>query len=169
MFAGITQSAINGYLTSFAKEMNLGNISLYFTVMAAFTLGARFFSVQIQEKIGMRMLIYISGLTMGAGVFGVAFAKTAAFVILMAVPFGIGMGFLYPIFNYRILRTVDVTQHAFGASIYYCAMDIAYGIGGFMWGYVAQGIGSNMVFIIAGSLILVMLVLDTIIHKKWDL
>ena len=38
MFAGITQSAINGYLTSFAKEMNLGNISLYFTVMAIATL-----------------------------------------------------------------------------------------------------------------------------------
>ncbi|MBE5956365.1 MAG: MFS transporter [Lachnospiraceae bacterium] len=169
MFAGITQSAINGYLTSFAKEMNLGNISLYFTVMAVFTLGVRFVSVKVQEKIGMRMLVYISALSMGLGVFGVAFARSAAFVILMAVPFGIGMGFLYPIFNYRILRTVDVTQHAFGASMYYCAMDIAYGIGGFMWGYVAQAIGSNMVFIIGGSLILVMLVLDTFIYKKWDL
>jgi len=169
MFAGITQSAINGYLTSFAKEMNLGNISLYFTVMAVFTLGVRFVSVKIQEKIGMRMLVYISALSMGLGVFGVAFAKSAAFVVLMAVPFGIGMGFLYPIFNYRILRTVDVTQHAFGASMYYCSMDIAYGIGGFMWGYVAEAIGSNMVFIIGGSLILVMLVLDTFIYKKWDL
>jgi len=169
MFAGITQSAINGYLTSFAKEMNLGNISLYFTVMAVFTLGVRFVSVKVQEKIGMRMLVYISALSMGLGVFGVAFARSAAFVILMAVPFGIGMGFLYPIFNYRILRTVDVTQHAFGASMYYCAMDIAYGIGGFMWGYVAEAIGSNMVFIIGGSLILVMLVLDTFIYKKWDL
>ena len=169
MFAGITQSAINGYLTSFAKEMNLGNISLYFTIMAVFTLGARFFSVRIQEKIGMRMLIYLSALTMGLGVFAVAFAKSAVFVVLMAVPFGIGMGFLYPIFNYRILRTVDATQHAFGASMYYCAMDIAYGIGGFMWGYVAQGIGSHMVFVIAGSLILVMLALDTFIYKKWDL
>ena len=169
MFAGITQSAINGYLTSFAKEMNLGNISLYFTVMAVFTLGVRFVSVKVQEKIGMRMLVYISALSMGLGVFGVAFARSAAFVILMAVPFGIGMGFLYPIFNYRILRTVDVTQHAFGASMYYCSMDIAYGIGGFMWGYVAEAIGSNMVFIIGGSLILVMLVLDTFIYKKWDL
>jgi MFS family permease len=169
MFAGITQSAINGYLTSFAKEMNLGNISLYFTVMAIATLGIRFCSVQIQEKIGMRMLVYISALSMGIGVFGVAFAKSAAFVVLMAIPFGLGMGCLYPIFNYRILRTVDITQHAFGASMYYCSMDIAYGIGGFMWGYVAQWFGSNMVFVIAGSLILVMLVLDTFIYKKWEL
>ena len=169
LFAGITQSAINGYLTSFAKEMNLGNISLYFTLMAVFTLGVRFFSVKIQAKVGMRRLLYISALTMGASVFAIAFARSAAVIILLAIPFGVGMGLLFPIFNYRILRTVDATQHAFGASIYYCALDIAYGIGGFMWGYVAQGMGSNTVFVIAGSLILVMLVLDTIIYKKWDL
>ena len=169
LFAGITQSAINGYLTSFAKEMNLGNISLYFTIMAVFTLGVRFFSVKIQEKVGMRNLLYISALIMGASVFALAFAKSAAMVIVLAIPFGIGIGLLFPIFNYRILRTVDVTQHAFGASIYYCSLDIAYGIGGFTWGYVAQGMGSSTVFVIAGSLILVMLVLDTIIYKKWDL
>lgn len=169
MIAGVTQSAINGYLTSYAKETNLGNISLYFTIMAVATLGVRFFAASIQEKLGMRTMLYISSLLMGIGVFCVPMVKSATFVILMAIPFGVGMGFLYPIFNYRIIRTVDVTQYAFGASIYYCAMDIAYGIGGFMWGYVAQGMGSNTVFFIAGSLIVLMLVLDTFIYKKWDL
>ncbi len=169
MFAAFAQSSVVGFLTTYAKSVNLGNISLFFTLNAVFTFTSRFFFVYVQEKLGIRKLTLVSALVLGAAIFSVPFAPSATAVILLAIPYGIAIGFLWPLYNYRIIRTVDKSQYAFGSAMYYCSIDVGYGLGAFFWGYVVQMMGSAMVYMIGAALIVVMLVLDALVYRKWKL
>lgn len=47
--ATFSQGAVNNYLTSYTKDLGLGNIGLFFTITAVVTFISRFFSKRIQD------------------------------------------------------------------------------------------------------------------------
>jgi len=163
--ATFAQSSVNNYLTSYTKELNFGNIGLFFTITAVVTFVSRFFSKKIQDFFGLKKLSIILSVIMGICIISLSFIRSEIQLFLVAVPYGLAVGLLFPIFNYRIIQTVDSSQFAFATSIYYCGLDIGYGLGAIVWGYVIECLGYHNVYIIAGLLLGIMILMDQIISK----
>ena len=164
--ATFSQGAVNNYLTSYTKDLGLGNIGLFFTITAVVTFISRFFSKRIQDFFGMRKLSFILTLVMAASVFMISLIKNETQLFLLAIPCGLATGLLFPIFNYRIIQTVDASQFAFATSIYYCGLDIGYGLSAIAWGYVVQYFGYHVIYVLAALLLIVMAMIDQIVYKK---
>ena len=77
--------------------------------------------------------------------------------------------FLFPIFNFRIIQTVLPSQFAFAISIYYCGVDIGYGVGAVVWGYVGQYLGYQAIFYLAAITLIIMLLADQFIYQKFKI
>lgn len=162
----LSQGAVNSFLTSYAKELALGNVGFFFTITAVVTFASRFFSGWLQEKIGMRRLSLGLALLMSLSTLSIVFVQTSWQLMLTAVPYGLAAGLLFPIFNYRIIRTVDASQFAYATSIYYCGLDLGYGIGALIWGYVSQYAGYQALYLIAALVLLIMAVLDQCLYIR---
>lgn len=164
--ATFSQGAVNSFLTSYAKELNLRNIGLFFTITAIVTFTSRFFSKRIQDFFGLKRLSFILTILMGISILMISFIQNEIQLFLLAIPYGLSAGLLFPIFNYRIIQTVDSSQFAFATSIYYCGLDIGYGLGAVAWGYVSQYFGYHIVYILAAILLGIMAFADQIVYKK---
>ncbi len=114
----------------------------------------------------MRKLSFILTLIMAASVFMISLIKNETQLFLLAIPCGLVTGLLFPIFNYRIIQTVDASQFAFATSIYYCRLDIGYGLSAIAWGYVVQYFGYHVIYVLAALLLMVMAMIDQIVYKK---
>src|SRR5699024_7626368 len=105
--ATFCQGAVNSFLTSYKKELNFGNIGLFFTLMAIVTFISRFFSRKIQNIFGLKKLSFILSIIMAVSIALIAFIQNEFQLFLLAIPLGLSTGLLFPIFNYRIIQTVD--------------------------------------------------------------
>lgn len=164
--ATFSQGAINSFLTSYAKELGLGNIGLFFTISAIVTFMSRFFSKRIQDFVGFRKLSFILAIIMALATFAISLVQNKTQLFLLAIPCGLASGLLFPIFNYRIIEAVGTSQIAFGTSLYYCGVDIGYGLGAVAWGTIAQYTHYSLVYILAGGLLVIMAILDQLIYSK---
>lgn len=164
--ATFSQGAINSFLTSYAKELGLGNIGLFFTLSAIVTFLSRFFSKKIQDFVGLKKLSFILSLIMALATLAISLVQTKIQLLVLAIPCGLASGLLFPIFNYRIIKAVGTDQIAFGTSLYYCGVDIGYGIGAMAWGTLAQFTNYYLVYIFAGGLIAIMAILDQFIYHR---
>ena len=114
----------------------------------------------------MRRLSLGLALLMSLSTLSIVFVQTSWQLMLTAVPYGLAAGLLFPIFNYRIIRTVDASQFAYATSIYYCGLDLGYGIGALIWGYVSQYAGYQALYLIAALVLLIMAVLDQCLYIR---
>lgn len=165
----LSQGAVNSFLTSFARILDLGNIGLFFTITAIVTFFSRFFSRKVQNWLGIRKLSLILTLVLAVSIFSIALVQTKLQLYLLAIPYGLASGLLFPIFNFRIIQTVLPSQFAFATSIYYCGVDIGYGVGAVVWGYVGQYLGYQAIFYLAAITLIIMLLADQFIYQKFKI
>lgn len=164
--ATLSQSAVNNFLTSFAKQLAFGNIGLFFTISAIITLASRFFAKKLQNIFGLQKLSLILAALMAISMLAITVIQNEVQLFLLAIPYGLSTGLLFPIFNYRIIQTVSSSQLAFATSLYYCGLDIGYGLGAILWGYVGQYFGYGYIYILAAILLRVMAFVNQASYKK---
>lgn len=166
VLATFSQSAVNSFLTSYTKTLDLGNIGFFFTITAVVTFISRFFSKKLQNGLGLKKMSLVLTLLMGLCILALTWLKTSRQLFFLAIPYGLSIGLLFPLFNYRIIQTVDASQFAYATSIYYCSLDFGYGIGAIIWGYISQYSGFQVMYLLAGALIGVMAVLDQLLLRE---
>lgn len=164
--ATLSQSTVNNFLTSYTKQLNFGNIGFFFMIAAIITFASRFLSKKFQELFGLEKLSTTLTVLMAISLFTIPLIKNEIQLFLLAIPYGLSTGLLFPIFNYRIIQTVDSSQFAFATSIYYCGLDIGYGLGAIVWGNVIQYLGYRSIYILAASILIIMAILDRISYRK---
>lgn len=164
--AVFSQGAVNSFLAAYGQKLELGNIGLFFTIVALATLVSRFFSHKVLKILGMRKLSFILTIILALSVFSIAIIQSKLQLYLIAIPFGIATGILYPIYNFRIIQTVLPSQFAFAASIYYCSVDLGYGIGAIIWGYVVQYFNYQTIYFLAALVLIIMAFIDQFAFSK---
>lgn len=163
--AAFAQGAINSFLISYGKQLDFDNIGLFFTLTALITFISRFYSKKIQDIFGIKKMCFILSLIMSMSILMISFIQEEILLFLLSVPYGGSMGLLFPLFNYRIIQTVDKTQFAYASSIYYSVLDIGYGLSAIVWGVVSQYFGFQTIYLLAAGLLVVMAILDRITYK----
>ena len=76
-----------------------------------------------------------------------SWAKTLAWVLLVACIYGIGYGSVQPVLNALPVKFCPPERRGIGNSTFHIAMDGGYGLGAIIWGGLAEATGISFIFI----------------------
>jgi Arabinose efflux permease len=166
LFLIIAYSAYNNYMVEFAKQMNIPNVSLFFSVLAIALMVSRPVLGPLMDKIGGRKVM----LPM-MGIFGASFlitgtAKTLTQLLVAAVVIAIGYGAAQPSLQAAALRAVPVAKRGVASNTIYIGMDLGFFLSPLISAQLAERTGSyGTMYLITTVFVVIAMV---ILFFLWD-
>lgn len=146
-------SAVFSFMPLFSLERNIDHIGLFFTFYAIAMILSRLVTGKIADRYGFTSA-YIPGMIITFLLFlTLSFATSLPWVLLAAIFYGVGYGTVQPIVNAVVIRLCPPERRGAANATYYATLDIGFGLGSFVWGYVSQMYGFTAVFLICASCI----------------
>ncbi len=140
-------AATLNFLSPYAVSLGISNIGPYFTVYAAAMFGTRVFSGKLTEWVGFTKAIIPAIALLITGMTILAFARTMPLFLVAAAINGLAFGTVMPMVNTITIRMAPVFRRGTANATYFCAIDIAVGVGALLWGVVVQYFGYPSIFI----------------------
>ena len=154
ILAMLAASSINTFLPTLANEYCIAGIGVFFTLQAVGTAISRLGIDLVVRKTGSYAALNIGYACYVIAYLGIFSMRSTGIVCAMGLFSGIGQGVLQTILNTAaVVRTPEKRRGAANAT-FYMAMDIGIGSGGFLWGFIAEALGTRNVFI--GTIFMVM-------------
>ncbi len=142
--------ALNAFLPVFAEVRELGNVGLFYTVVAAAQLAARASSGAISDRFG-RSTVVLPGLVSAAvGLMILAAAETQIQLLLAASFYGLGLAATQTAIVALIVDRTPVPQLGAGMATYTIAWDVGQVIGSILLGFVVGVTSYAAVFAFCG-------------------
>ena len=165
----LSQSAITSFLALYAISLNLIGIGSFFSVNAIGMIIARFIMNKLVRRFGQFHMIIVNTIVFATTIFLITQAKSIPMMLLIAFPAGFSMGSVAPIVNTHLLQMMPYNKKGIANALYFSGLDIGFGLGSVIWGFVATGMGYVQVFYFSGVLQTVavfVMVLQLIIVKR---
>ena len=161
-----TYSLINGiiasYLVLYTQELEINQISIYFTVCAAALFLMRPISGKLMYRKGIRITVIPGMLLTACSMFMLGRIGTLPLVLLTGVIRSLGQGAAQPSLQAGCIQRVGLKQSGVATSTYYLGGDICQGLGpmagGLIVGHIAGITGYRVVFDLCGVIMLCALV-----------
>ncbi len=169
-FLGITHSSILACLNLYAMDNHLGNMSLFFIIFALVNFTTRLLMNRIVNLFSERRVLIASTAVMMLSYLGIFMADSAVQIFILAVPFGIVMGFYYPMMSSKTLKTMSEHRQGTSNTLRMVAEDLAFTLGAVFWGVIAGMIGGyRYIYLMsagfAALMLLIVLIYPTVLKK----
>jgi len=153
-----SQSTVVACLNLYALDRGLGNMSLFFVLFATANFLARLFMNQILQLFSERF-IFIGIIVLQIFVYlGIFAADRASWTYVLAIPYGVSMGFCYPLLTTKTIKTISQFRQGTSNSLYLASEDMAFFLGAVFWSGISDLVGGyQQVYLIAALLVVVML------------
>lgn len=148
----LANSGIIAFIVQYARQNHLSGSSYYFLVSSIVTILVRIFSNQLLAALNQRLTIVISILLIASDFFLIAIATNGFQLLLAAAFYGAGIAVLLPTMNAIVLNSVSTTQKGSATAIFSAALDVAYGGGVIVLGFIASWFSFFIMFLTCGSL-----------------
>lgn len=145
-------SSINTFLTLFAQQRAMGNIGLYYTVNAAGLFLSRILFGRLTDRRGADIVVIPGMVGIAVCTAAIPFAHSIAALCVIALPLGLASGAVYPSINSMMFKRSSPQRRGTASAAYFAAIDIGYSLGGFAFGFVADGFGYSAIYWIAAGL-----------------
>lgn len=165
-FVAGTFSFANGiiasYLVLFAEELNVGSISLYFTIYAVVLFFVRPLSGKLMDKYGIRVTVIPGLILTAASMFLLGQSTTLIMIFITGIIRSLGQGSAQPSLQAGCINLVGVEKSGSATSTYYLGGDICQGFGPMIGGVIVGEIGGiagyTAIFSLCGILQLIAVV-----------
>jgi MFS family permease len=166
-FTVMAISAVFSFMPLFGLERNIDNIGLFFTFYALSMIFSRLLTGRIADRYGFAFA-YIPGMIITFLLFlTLSFAYSLPMVLLAAVFYGVGYGTVQPVVNAVVIKLCPPERRGAANATYYATLDIGFGLGSFVWGYVSQVAGFTTVFLICAALVAIsVLIYYVVLHRQ---
>jgi MFS family permease len=143
--------ALNAFLPVFAEANDLGNVGLFYSVVAAAQLGARSSAGAISDRFG-RSAVVIPGLGSSAlGLLVLSSADTQAQLLVAAGLYGLGLAATQTAIVALIVDRTPVAQLGAGMATYTIAWDVGQVIGSILLGFIVSLTSYGGVFALSAT------------------
>jgi MFS family permease len=143
--------ALNAFLPVFAEARDLGNVGLFYSVVAAAQLGARASAGIISDRLG-RSAVVVPALAVSAiGLWVLASADVQGQLLLAAALYGLGLAATQTAIVALIVDRTPVRQLGAGMATYTIAWDVGQVIGSILLGFVVGLTSYATVFAICAA------------------
>lgn len=144
-------SSVNSFIYLFALERHLGNVGLFFTISAMGMFLSRLLLGKVADKRGADIIV-IPCIVMFAICFAlIPFVNSLVYLLLIAFPLGLAQGMVGPVINTMMFNRCSSKRRGSASAAFFASIDIGYGIGSIMFGFIAAG--SNYYFVYEGAMI----------------
>ena len=158
-------SAIANFLPTFGVERNIANIGSFFMFYNIAIICMRLFNGKLLQKINFNTLLLAGGGMLVIAFIFIAFAHSFTPIFIASILSGLGMGIVHPLTNSTIFMISPPERKGVVSATFALMFDIGNGFGAFAWGALAVVSGYTLVYILAGLLTLVVLVIHQFILK----
>lgn len=161
----LANSGVTAFVSQFAIERDVSNIGYYFTVNALVTVLMRLIYPKFLVTIKTSKVVFVSLCFIIASLILVSKSTTLISFLLAGSLYGIGFASVLPIMNAVVLNHVSDHQRGRATAIFSASLDVAYGSGAMIWGFVAMQVGFEHMYLISGIFVALTLGVVMKYHK----
>lgn len=158
LVTAITYGGLMSFITLYAKELNVENISMVFLIYAIGVASLRPFSGQFMDKNGPGGIVLISYLITIAGYVILSQTQSEVMFLLACFITGVGNGLIMPTILTMTVNLVKPERRGVANGTIYSATDFGIFIGSILLGYTAELAGLANMFLVAGILMVLPLI-----------
>ncbi len=146
---------VTSYVALLATERHIDPPSLFFTLFAVTILASRIFLGPHADRIGPKLLLYPSSISMAVALVVLAFASSRLEIVISAVLYGAGMGIAFPTFVGFVLTRSDPARRAAVYGSVIMAFDAGIGTGSTVLGTLIERYDFKASFLAAAVISLI--------------
>lgn len=160
-------SAVTLFLVQFGEQKNLSAtvVGLSFTMQAIIGALVRVWFAKLYTYFRSYVLVIVGILMIASAYLMIAFGVTVEWFVSAGALIGFGFALLIPLMNAVVLQNIFSEQRGRVTAIFSSGTDVAYGLGAFMWGVVANFIGFFGVYCLT-TIIIILTLLLVIYHNQ---
>ena len=137
-FILFTISSLFTFLPSYAKEKNIENIGLFFTVYAISFLVGRTIADRLTHKLGLNKIIIFGLSTVIVSFIILAFSSNLLTILFVGAIYGLGYSVAQPSLNSIAVSNCSPDRRGAANATFFSAMDIGFFIGATIWGILIE-------------------------------
>ena len=146
---GVSLAAILNFVTLYAKEQQIGLISIFFVTFSLAAVVTRIVGGRLSDRIGEARIIPPALMISTLGLLGLIFSEVSLHFALCGFVLGVGHGFLFPSLISLALRRQPPHLRAKMVAIFTGALDGGTFAGSILLGWIGQYLGFPAIFLAA--------------------
>jgi len=147
---GFSLAASGSFIAPFAKEANIAFVSLYYICYSATAVLTRIIGGKLADRIGEKRLIPCALILTGISLIILVLLKGNFILVISGVMSGCGHGFLFPCLNSLAIRGESINIRGKINGVFTGGVDAGTLVGAITLGYIADWLGFQSLFLVAG-------------------
>jgi MFS family permease len=166
-FFAIVYSGILSFVSVYAKEIGLIEVSsFFFVVYAAVLLLSRPFTGKWFDLYGPNVIIYPAIIIFAIGMFILSSSHTAVGFLIAAALIGIGYGTIFPSLQTIAIQKVAPSKRGMATATFLSIFDIGIGFGSFIVGMIVAEVGFRSFYLNSTLYILAGIIVYFVLHSR---
>ncbi|HWK21498.1 MAG TPA: MFS transporter [Ureibacillus sp.] len=164
---GFGFSSVTSYLTLYGKETGLIEaVGYFFFVHSICVLCSRPFTGKMIDARGANIVVYPCMLLFATGMFVYSQSTATWMIVIAAICMGLGFGNFNSAAQTIAVKNADPSRLGTATATYFMFIDLGFGLGPYILGYVIEGVGFRLLYMVASCIGLVCLPIYYIIYGK---
>ncbi|MCL6570593.1 MAG: MFS transporter [Bacillus sp. (in: Bacteria)] len=166
-FLAIVYSALLSFVSIYANEINLAEVSsLFFVVYAIVLLISRPFTGKWLDLYGPNVIVFPSIVLFAIGMFVLSQSSSAGSFLLSAGMIGLGWGTLFPTFQTIAIQDAASRKRGLATATFLSIYDIGIALGSFVVGLAAAKMDYSTLYFLGSFYVLFGIVLYYFLHTR---
>jgi MFS family permease len=155
-FLAIVYSALLSFVSVYANEINVADVSsLFFVVYAIILLMSRPFTGKILDQYGPNVIVFPSIVLFAIGMFVLSQSGGALTFLVSAGMIGLGWGTLFPTFQTIAIQNAEPRKRGLATATFLSIYDIGIALGSFLVGLIAANMDFSSLYLMCSFYILI--------------
>jgi MFS family permease len=168
-FFALVYSAILSFVSVYAKEIGIAEVSSYFFVVYAIVLLlSRPFTGKWLDMYGPNIIVYPAIICFAAGMLLLSLAVTPFLFLFSAALIGLGWGTLFTVLQTIAIQTALPAKRGAATATFLSIFDLGIGIGSVVVGFAGSRIGFSSLYMVCSFLVLAGIVLYHHLYSKGE-
>lgn len=150
---GFSLAASGGFIAPFAKEANIAFVSLYYICYSITAVLTRIIGGKLADRVGEKRLIPYALILTGAGLIILVQLSGNVILVISGIMLGCGHGFLFPCLDSLAIRGEPINIRGKINGVFTGGLDTGTLLGSIILGYIADWLGFQYLFLVAGILV----------------
>jgi MFS family permease len=166
-FFAIVYSGILSFVSVYAKEIGLIEVSsFFFVVYAVVLLLSRPFTGKWFDLYGPNVIIYPAIVVFAIGMYVLSGSHTAVGFLISAALIGIGYGTIFPSLQTIAIQKVAPSKRGMATATFLSIFDIGIGFGSFIVGMIVAEVGFRSFYLSSSLYVLAGIVVYFVLHSR---
>jgi MFS family permease len=147
-FLSFVNGAVMYFIAIYASELGVKHIGLFFAVSSFIMVVSRPIGGRWADRGGTGTVVLIGLLCLVTGTTAISLSRTITGFLIAGVFNGFGFGFCGTTLQALAVRRAPPDRWGAATGTFYAAFDMGYGLGGIVWGLVAEATGYQAMYFI---------------------